>query len=94
MQVTTKQGQNIFDIAIQDTGNVENAIAIANNSDIGITDALALESVLSIPDDIEVDIKVKNYYDRKQLKPATDTNRAVNQDGIEFWGIEIDFYVN
>jgi len=93
MQVTTKQGQNIFDIAIQETGNVENAIAIASKSDIGITDALALETVLSIPDDIEVDIKVKNYYDRKQLKPATDTT-GFSQDGIEFWGIEIDFYVN
>lgn len=87
-------GQSLYDISIQETGTAENAISIAIANDLSLTDDLIAGSLLSIPDGIGIDNKVKSYFDLRSLKPASGITGDLYQDGIEFWGIENDFIVS
>lgn len=63
--------QNWYDIAIQYTGNVNNArhIAIANNA--SLTDTINAGSIVIIPYNLILNNKVLNYYTSHDIKPAT-----------------------
>ncbi len=74
MKIKVQLQQNLFDIALQYLGSVEYAMQIALLNNISMTDDLAVNTVLEIPD---IDItgeqqKVVKYYKSNPLKiPGT-----------------------
>jgi hypothetical protein len=69
--ITVLSGQSIFDIALMTCGVAEAAydIALANNVDI--TDNIE-GKVLVIPDALEKNKKMVDYYTVNKIAPATD----------------------
>ena len=66
MIITVLHNQSILDIAIQHTGNVYNAFAIAKANGLSITHDLTPGETISIPQDIIRDSEVYNYYKTKE----------------------------
>ncbi len=95
MTVTVKPDQSLFDIALQETGSIETVFDMAMANGIGITDELTTGTVLQVAG--TVINKVKNYYTANDIFPAstfTNADRLLSLEGIEYWGIEIDFNVS
>jgi hypothetical protein len=84
------RGQWLADIAIQEYGNLEAAMEIALANGISLTELLAPEQDLLLPE-LEKQTKVVSYYRAKKVRPATELAYSPAQEGIEFWAIEIDF---
>lgn len=93
MKVTVLQDQSLWDIAIQTTGDVSGIFAIAELNDLEITEQLKPGQILIVPDRAENDRVVK-IYKADKLIPATEIDRNFIVEGIEIWGIEIDFEVS
>lgn len=95
--VPALKGQNLLDIAIQETGSIENVFLIAEANSVSVTDNLSAGVSIIIPDSVVIDTKVKNYFDGRKLKPATSVDSQSGESdmyGIDFMGIEIDFIVS
>ena len=98
MEITVLHNQSLFDIAIQHTGNVMNAFAIAMANDCSITAFLVAGSKLVIPGTIVLDKDIKGYYDAKKIQPATGTTEGTENgeellEGISYWIINKNFVV-
>ena len=100
MTATVLNKQSLFDIAIQTAGSAEAAFALALANDKSLTDELIVgEPVIpSLGGGGAFNRLIANYYDAKQLKPATAaTDEQFSEilgEGIGFMGIEIDFIVS
>ena len=98
MEITVLHNQSLFDIAIQHTGSVENAFAIAAANDMSITCFLQSGSKIIIPSDVKMNNDVKNYFDAKKIQPATGTTEGTENgteelEGISYWIINKNFVV-
>lgn len=98
MDITVLHNQSLFDIAIQHTGIVENAFAIAKANDISITTFLPSGSKISISSEIEKNQDVINYYAARKIQPATGTTEGTENgneesEGISYWIINQNFVV-
>ena len=99
MAVTAKvlHNQTLFDFAIQNTGSVINAFEIAKINAISISAVLTVGSELIIPDSIKIDVDIKNYYQSKAIKPATDITQVgepgETPEGISYWIVNKNFIV-
>ena len=93
-----KVGQSLLDIALQETGNADNALLIAFANNISATNKLTAGDILSIPDNIEKNMDVLEVYQEKYVSPATiptSQQEALNPSGgIGYMSIEIDFIVS
>jgi hypothetical protein len=69
MQVTVLYQQSIFDLAVQQCGSADAALAIAQMNGKSITDELVVGEVLRVP--AVVNRNVAMYYENGNLKPAT-----------------------
>lgn len=89
-----KQGQSLFDIAIELTGDVENIFLIAMANNISITDALESKAKIKIIGNEKT--KIVNIFNQLHY-PATAisaTDTIVPQlEGIDYWAIQLDFQV-
>lgn len=84
MQITVLNNQSLLDIAIQTTGKAENFLKIAIANNLVPTDAIAPGTILTIPEDIEKDEAIINYYKANSIVPAT----AINEfEAEEFFGL-------
>ena len=72
MEITALQGQSIFDIAIQHSGNIEAVISIAMANDVSVTDKIRPGEKMNIP--ALIDRRVLNYYRINNIIPATTIN--------------------
>lgn len=86
MKVTVLQGQSLLDIAVQSCGTAEADFLIASLNGLAVTDELKAGQVLEVPQAINK--RVADYYDNRNIKPAT-----FQPDGIEYTGIEYDFII-
>ena len=68
-EVRVLNGQTLFDIAIQETGSMENAYAIAEANGIALSDDPP--EMLTIPDGIITDNGVTECFTARKIKPAT-----------------------
>lgn len=86
--------QSLFDIAIQEGGLLEAVMDLAPLNGISITDILDVGQELII-DEVR-DRDVYDYFANRSLKIEADVDgdSEVNLEGVEFWGIEIDFVVS
>ncbi len=88
--ITVLHNQSLLDIAIQYTGIVENSFKIAVFNDIAVSDYLLSGMTLEIPDNIEKDFDVINYYLLHDLQPATGiTNTSIIPTGKGIGSMQI-----
>ena len=73
MIVECKRGQTFWDISVLHTGTIQNAVIIAEANGMNVTDSLTNDA-LEIPDGLMNNKKVKDYYNNKEIIPATDAN--------------------
>lgn len=95
--VTVLNNQSILDISIQHTGSVYNAFSIAVANNMCVTDNLVLGSALTIPDTVESNNDVLNYYLLRTIEPATgitDQSIIPTGKGIGFMQMENTFKVS
>lgn len=92
--VTVKDYQTLFDIAVQEMGSVDAAFDLARLNDLSISDALVSGQVIVLPD-APTDEYVMNEFEAKKLFPATADKGEENVlGGIGYMGIGIDFKVS
>jgi hypothetical protein len=91
--IMISEGQNLFDLALQQYGSIEGIfwiiednITVVNSIDASLVAGM----VLNIRDAV-IDSEVINYYERN--KTQVNTGDPAGDEGIEFWGIEEDFVV-
>lgn len=88
------KGQSLADIAIQETGSLENLIALAIENNVPVTDSLEDMPQVSIPVEVNTSKSVLAYYRARGLKPATNLEQFPGGEGVEYWIIERDFVVS
>lgn len=95
MEITVLHNQSLLDIAIQHTGSVHNAFAIAVYNNIAVSDPLKPGSILKLPE-VQENTDILNYYTSKKIKPATaitDVNIIPSGKGIGWMQITKSFKV-
>ncbi|RMF03586.1 MAG: LysM domain-containing protein [Bacteroidetes bacterium] len=86
---TVKVGQTLEDIAIQHLGSAEAAFSLAVVNDLEYTEQLLPGMVLILQE--VYDKRVQRVYNQQGWKPANAV--TLLEEGIDFWGIEVDFEV-
>ena len=97
MKVNVLPLQSLLDITIQHTGAVENTFAVAVANGLSLTDDLPAGTEIKLPDSVNKDSDVLNYYTAKRLQPATAVilpPEAERLEGIGYWVIQTDFKVS
>jgi hypothetical protein len=92
MTVTVLSNQSLLDIAVQVSGTVEAAFALAVDNEISVTDKLAPGDVITTGQPQNRDIA--DYYKNKNLKPATWMDESQNIGGIGYMNINGNFMVS
>ena len=88
--------QSLLDIAIQHTGDVSNAFLIAKENSLAVSDFLVAGYELVIPNGASFNRDILNYYNAKQIRPATattDDNIIPQLKGIGYMKIGGNFKV-
>lgn len=98
MKFIVLHNQSLFDVALQHSGTIESIFELALANSISITDDLASGSWL-IANSQEVDKDILNYYQAKNIQPATafsqkDKELTEKPEGISIWAINLDFIVS
>ncbi|AZA84790.1 hypothetical protein C1637_18585 [Chryseobacterium lactis] len=99
MEIKVLNRQSILDISIQYTGDVQKCFDIAIANGMSVSDLLASGTQLIIPDEIEKNPDVINYYTSRLIKPATGTtleqeNQLPTLKGIGYMQIGNTFKVS
>lgn len=97
MKVKVLPLQSLLDLAVQHTGAVENTFAMAVANGLSLTDDLPAGAEIQLPDNVNKDSDVLNYYTAKRLQPATAVilpSEAERLEGIGYWVIQTDFKVS
>ena len=96
MEATVLSGQTLCDIALQYAGSLQAVAEIARANDIPVSDPLEPGTVLIIPR--VIDAQVADYYRSNGVFPKSDITgpgqAALIEGGLEFMGIEIDFFIS
>ncbi len=94
MKIRVLHKQNLLDISIQHTGTIENCFKIAVANGLSVSDEIVPGQELIIPNDIKIDTQILNYYQSKEIQPATaELPKFKKLEGIDYWGIDYDFIV-
>jgi len=95
-EVKVKNGQTLIDICVQELGDSEQLLVVAQLNGLGVTDLLTSGQIIEVPD-FALDKKaiVKVFTD-PALAPASDKGdlSEVLPEGLEFWSVEFDFVVS
>ena len=95
--ITILHNQSLLDLAVQHTGAVESVFAIAVANGLSLTDDLPAGTEIKLPDSVNKDSDVLNYYTAKRLQPATAVimlSEEERLEGIGYWVIQTDFKVS
>lgn len=69
-RIVVKDNQSLFDICIQEYGNISNVVALAQSNEINITDELTVGQQVLIPE-LTIEQNVLKYYAENKVTPAT-----------------------
>jgi hypothetical protein len=99
MEITVLNNQSILDISIQHTGTVENSFSIAVANGFSVSDLLISGTTLILPDGLQKNNDVLNYYTAKQIQPASGITTEQNNQipilkGIGYMQINNSFKVS
>ncbi|WP_312357275.1 hypothetical protein [Sphingobacterium multivorum] len=75
--------QSVLDFVLQHTGSISGAVAFSVVNGISITDDLVIGQTYFIPEEIDTDTDISDYYDRNDYVPA---------GGVEFT-VEPEFVI-
>ena len=93
MQITSKQGQWLGDIAVREAGSIEALVEMAIKNDISITDKMTVGSFWQKPS--SANKRVMNYYNINNIYPATATEPdGKNFGGIGYMAVDITFLIS
>ena len=95
--MTILHNQSLLDLAVQHTGAMENTFALAVANGLSLTDDLPAGIEIKLPDSVNKDSDVLNYYSAKRLQPATAVILPPEEErleGIGYWVIQTDFKVS
>ena len=95
--ITILHNQSLLDLAVQHTGAVESVFAIAVANGLSLTDDLPAGTEIKLPDSVNKDNDVLNYYTARRLQPATAVillSEEERLEGIGYWAISVDFKVS
>ena len=76
---------------------MENTFALAVVNGLSLTDDLPAGAEIKLPDSVNKDSDVLNYYTSKRLQPATAVIMLPEEErleGIGYWAISVDFKVS
>ncbi len=94
--VKVLDGQTLVDIAVQELGDAERVMEIAEANEMKVTDDLVSGSEIMVPDFDRTKRSIVNLFSDDANKPASaltvDETEGVGE-GIGFWIIENDFVV-
>ena len=94
MKVKVLSFQSLADIAVRYTGDMENLVAIAAANDLALDADLAAGQEIEIPeDDVEINTGVVRGFKNNSLNPASADTLDTVLGGIDYMGIQIDFWV-
>ena len=96
--ITVLNNQSLFDISIRYTGTIENAFKLAVANGLSLTDELESGAQLIIPEDVQMNNDVVNYFAAKGIQPATgfefdDIEIILVLEGISYWILNKNFIV-
>jgi len=98
MQKQVLHNQSLMDFSLQHTGSFKNAFLNAFENGKSITDSLEAGEILSIPANVITDDVILNYYNLKDVKPATAITQSqideLEANGIGYMIIEETFIVS
>lgn len=99
MKINILPLQSLLDLAIQHTGSVENAFALAVENGLSLTDELTSGESLSLATyDIQQNKDILGYYQAKRLQPATAISQTLTANsrpqGIDYWAIGTEFIIS
>ncbi len=91
--------QTLFDIAIQETGTPSNALIIAKENNLILSEEIAPGYEILISETLLKNRELANYYGKHNILTATgltqqDTDLINSCEGVECWYIENDFIVS
>lgn len=94
MKVKVLSFQSLADIAVRYTGDMENLVAIAAANDLALDADLAAGQEIEIPeDDVEINTGIVRAFKNNSLNPASADTLDTVLGGIDYMGIQIDFWV-
>lgn len=99
MKTRVLHNQSLLDLALQHTGSVENAFALALANGLSLTDELAAgESLHLTAYGIQQNKEILNYYQSKSIQPATAISgkqeAGSQMQGIGYWAISTEFIIS
>lgn len=97
MTTTVLHNQSFLDLAIQHTGSVFNAFAIATANGMSVSETVTPGTEIVLPENLQADNDILNYYQAKNIKPATaftQTEMIEQHRGIGWMQIEKTFKVS
>lgn len=98
MTITILHNQSLLDIAIQYTGDAQNAFLIAKENSLSVSAYLVPGFELVIPQGMPFNRNILEYYQAKDIKPATgveiDEEGGEELEGIGYWIINKNFKVS
>lgn len=91
--------QSLLDLALQHTGSVENAFALAVTNGLSLTDDLAVGNwLIADSQELNANKEILNYYQSKNVQPATAIGgkwEAGSQlEGVGYWAIKTEFIIS
>ncbi len=92
--VTVRDGQTLFDIAIQSLGIVDRVFDVAQLNGLGITDELMSGQVLLLPDVAFEQLDTVDYFSKPWYPMSGDADSDVILGGIGYMQIGTNFKVS
>jgi hypothetical protein len=91
MKVTALSNQSLIDLAIQTSGSIESAFNFARKNGISVTESIPAGNEFEAVSTLNRDIA--DYYNAKNLRPATSMEYMEAPAGIGFMAINYNFTI-
>lgn len=94
MKVKVLPYQSLTDIAVRYTGDIENLFVIAAKNNLMLDEELSAGQEIEIPDSsVETVSSIVRTFENNRLNPASADTQNSLPGGIDYMGIQIDFWV-
>lgn len=99
MKAIVLHNQSLLDTCLQHTGTIESLFDLALVNGLSVTDDLKAGQAFEVPNNIQKDKDILNYYTAKNIQPATGFTQTDLQilerlEGISIWAVNLDFKVS
>lgn len=93
--ITVRDRQSLLDLSVQYCGDVQNVFDIALTNELSITETEILDTGMQLQIPPSLNKAVAEYFRTGYYFPATaEVVENTADGGIEFWAVEVDFFVS